>query len=182
MKVWRFYKKPEKDTSDKRYDLYALTNKKEFAKVFQEQRDMSKFIKRCSDEEISTYSELANSNRENVLDMYKLTTRTIYDNGLIGINKVKVVCTEYESQVVKEEGETASEFSLEEYWRGVVHYKAYKKKIQNALRVLQYIQFYKLFNNPITTNIDPTDDDYDVPDVEIDEVGALIKIFGDTFK
>ena len=114
--------------------------------------------------------------------MYKLTTRTIYDNGLIRINKVKVVCTEYESQVVKEEGETASEFSLEEYWRGVIHHKAYKKKIQNALRILQYIQFYKLFNTPITTNIDPTDDDYDAPDVEIDEVGALIKIFGDTFK
>ena len=182
MKIWRFYKVPEKDIKNKSYDLYAITNNKDKAKRFQAERNMKRFIKRVSNEDDDMYAKLANDNLDCVLDDFMMETRDIYPNGLIGHKSVSVLCTNYEVQVAKEEGETASEITLEEFWSHVLNYNAYKKKIRDALRVLEYVKYYKLYTLPFDTYIDPADDDYAAPSISIDEVVALIRVFGDTFK
>ena len=48
MKVYRFYKRPEYDSLYHEYRLYALTNKKEYAKMFRETRNMNIFAEKSS--------------------------------------------------------------------------------------------------------------------------------------
>ena len=179
MKVWRYYKKPEKDSSDKQYDLYAITNKKEHAKKFEKERNMDKFIKRCTDEDRSTFVDLVNDNRALFLSMNKFTTGTVLPNGNIKAIDVELLTTDFEMHTVKDEYESSSIITREEYWLSSFDYRIYKNKLIEALRLLEYISHYKLYLN-VNIPIDPDDDDYSAPDIWIDEVGVFIRIFKDT--
>lgn len=182
MKIWRFYKKPD-DPNDvkKRYDLYALTNNEEFASYFMKTRNMDKFYTRCTKEDRETYARIANDNRNCVLDEYDIITKDVHNNGLIAHSKIPMIMTFYEYQIVNGD-EFQCPVMTEEWWAATVfpHYSQYKKKIQNALRVLEYITHYKIFN--LAFDMDESDDDYSAPDLWVDELGAFVDIFNKTFK
>lgn len=184
MKVWRYYFKPDENDSNKRYDLYAITNDKSLAKQFEKERNMDKFIKRCTNEDRETYADVANDNRASVLNVRSFVTRTVLPNGTIQHTDADILCTDYEYQTIKDGAETASYVTTEDYWwHASKHsYMAFKNKIINALRLLEYVAHYKLYNLSFDVAIDPDDDDYSAPDLWIDEVGVFISTFKDTFK
>lgn len=181
MKIWRYYKKPENENiSKKRYDLYALTNKKEYAKKFESERDMDLFVKRVSKEDSETFTKLGNDNRACLLELHNFMTKTIYENGLIGIKDVDILCTNYEWQTCKDEAEVYSDFSHEEYWYTFPSPAIFKKKYQESLRILEYISNYKFFVGSTKLGID--DNGYEAPDISIDELEGFIVLFGKLFK
>ena len=182
MKVWKFYLIPEKDNQNKRYDLYAITNNKKYAKRFKEERNMDMFIERCTDEDKSDYIKFINDNRHCALIIKELMTRDVYKNGYIGTKKVEVLLTIYEHENCDTENIVID--TMEDgMWNSAIPYRVYKKKLLNSLRLLDYVSNYKLysldFNNMV---IDPEDDDYSAPDIYIDELGLFIRYFGRTFK
>lgn len=63
MKIYRFYIIPEEDNNRRDYELYAVTNHKEYAEEFEATRNMKKFIKRVTSEDKETYIQFANENR-----------------------------------------------------------------------------------------------------------------------
>lgn len=182
MKIWRFYKKPEdKNDVKKRYDLYAITNNKDYALHFMNTRNMDMFYTRCTKEDRETYSKVANDNRDCVLDEYGLITNETNSNGLISHTKIPMIMTFYEYQCSNGD-EFQCEILTEEWWdyRKIPNYSNYKKKIKNALRTLEYISNYKIFSLPFY--LENEDDDYNAPDIMVDELGAFISTFKSTFK
>lgn len=178
MKVWRFYIKPKKDSVDKAYTLYALTNNKEKAKIFMETRNMDRFYTRCTKEDKDVYTVLANENRDCVLDFHSFTTKTKMKNGFYGKENVSILSTEYEHISSTDEYNTGCSFNNEYFWNTAPNPKIFSKQIKNALSKLQYNQSFYIFNN------DPIIDapDYASPDFWIDEYGVFIQTFKDTFK
>jgi len=179
MKIYRFYIIPEEDNNRRDYELYAVTNHKEYAEEFEATRNMKKFIKRVTSEDKETYIQFANENRGSVLTHHKCTTRDAYDNGLIGIKDVEILCTENEYIQFKDQAEATSYCTTEEYWSIAPPYKIYKSKLKAALRKLEYISNYKFYR--LEADIDPSDDDYSAPGISIDELGAFIALFKRTF-
>ena len=182
MKVWRFYIIPEKDSENKRYDLYAITNNKEFAKKFKKERNMDKFIVRCTNESKESYAEFANKNLSCVLDYRAFITKTLTENKKQTSTEVKLLSTFYEQQCCDSSIQPIEAIDPSE-WEAAIPYKIYKKKIEEALRVLEYISHYKIYTQEFANRyIDPNDDDYSAPDIWYDEVGVFIRLFRHTFK
>ena len=182
MKVWRFYLKPDAEIGRKKYDLYALTNHKKFAKKFMKERDMDKFIVRCSKEEREEYVKFANSNLSYLLDMRPYITRTLDDENRYRTKTVDVLSTDYEFQTCDSDS-ILIDILGEGDWYSAPSYVIFKKKIIESLRTLEYISNYKLYASDYTNAvIDPDDDDYSAPNIWIDELGVFLRTFGDTFK
>lgn len=182
MRIWRFYKKPDnQDDVRKRYDLYAITNNKDYATHFMSTRNMNNFYTRCTKEDRETYTKVANDNRNCVLDEFELITRDTDGNGIVTHTKIPMIMTFFEYQCIN-----GDEFSCpvmsEEWWVATVfpHYSNYKKKVIKALRTLEYVSNYKIFN--LAFDMEESDDDYSAPDLWVDELGAFINIFNATFK
>jgi hypothetical protein len=114
------------------------------------------------------------------LDEYSVTTRTERKNGTIGIKDVIIVCTQYEITTVKDASEECAYSADESYWSSAPPYLIYKKKLQAALRRLEYQTCYKFYCSNMA-HIDTDNDDYSAPDLWIDELGAFIKLFKHTF-
>lgn len=182
MKVWRFYIIPEKDNEKRRYDLYAITNNKEFAKKFKKERDMNKFVVRSTNETKESYAEFANNNLSYVLDYRTFITKTITENKKYTTTDVKILSTFYEQQCCDSNIQVMEALDTSE-WRDAIPYKVYKKKIEEALRVLEYVAHYKVYTLEFSGRyVDPNDDDYSAPDIWYDELGLFIKLFRHTFK
>lgn len=185
MKIWRFYKKPsDKNDIKKRYDLYAITNKKEYALYFMKTRNMDMFYTRCTKEDIETYKKIANDNRDCVLDEFSLVTRDVNNNGLIISTRISMIITYYEYQCINGDEYQCDITGDSTWWNDIPDYSSYKKKIIKALRVLEYVSNYKLYAYQYQNNLflEKRDDDYSAPNIWIDELGALISTFKITFK
>ena len=181
MKIWRFYLKPKKNDSNERYNLYAITNNKKYANYFMNTRNMDRFFVKCTKEDKETYSNFANDNRSNVLDEFELVCRHIGNDKLLCHKRIKVVITFYEYQCVNGDEFQCEITSSPDWWIRAGDYKKFNNKLKNALRILEYINSYKIYSMPFGS-LDEEDDDYSAPDIWIDELGALISLFGDTFK
>lgn len=181
MKVWRFwFINNNKDIQKTSYDLYAITNDKEKAKRFQEERDMSKFIKKTSNEDLDVFSTFVNSNRHLLLDYFKLSKPVVNGSGLIISGYIEVLCTEYERQVSTDESILYNNSLVDGiFWEETVPYMIYKKSIINSLRKLEYMSFYKATQHML---LDIVDDDFSSPDISINELNVFISTFKDTFK
>ena len=180
MNVWRFYKKPEKGVSKRKYELYALTNHKEYAEVFMDMRDMDQFIMKCSKEDKETYADFANSHRDNVLELHSLTTKVILENGVISQKEVDVILTLYEYMTCNSDEYMDYSINDSYWWDGIPSYLVYKDDLQKALKNLEYIFHYKTYaENPL---LKEEDDDYSSPNLWMDEVGIFVRVFGHTFK
>ena len=180
MKIWRFYKLPEDKNAKQSYDLYAITNRKEFAKAFMETRDMNKFYLRCTKEDRETYTEYANKNLDHILDYRALVTKDKLKNGFYGKKSITVLCTNFEYQIATNEDSVPGCFLDEMYWT----YEApkptiFNEKIIEALNTLEYNRTFKIYNS---VKLSPEEDDYSAPDYWIDEFMVFITTFKDIFK
>ena len=180
MRVWRFYFKQERADNKNKYDLYAVTNNKKYAKKFMSERNMNLFIVKSSKVTKEEFLKFANDNRGALLDYYELVTKSIDNNHKYTHTKVKVLATEYEWQSCDSDT-VLNDILIDNDWSGAISYKVYKDKIIKSLRVLEYVSSYKLYNYT-STLIDPVDDDYSAPDMWVDELGTFLRIFGSTFK
>lgn len=162
MKIWRFYIKPEENTNKKSYDLYALTNNKEIAKIFMETRNMKRFLVKCTKEESDVYAVLANDSQDNILGFHDLVTKEELKNGFYRRTNITVVCTEYEYLTATNEYQVDATFSNEGYWIDSPSPKLFNEKIQEALTNILYTDIRKIYTN------DPTLDSYASPDFWID--------------
>ena len=109
MRVYEFFRIPDCSENDKkvsieeRYTLYAITNNKEYAERFQQERDMSQFImnvhKHVSKEE---YRDLCNEERSSVLEEHELATVLSKERSSKNLKYVKILMTYWEWQLTKE--------------------------------------------------------------------------------
>ena len=194
MHVWEFYKKPDNEENDKknldieqRYTLYALTNKKEYADRFKEDRDMSKFLiqhhKHISREE---YKELCNSERGSVLELHNFKTVPDGKHTTKSIEYREVLVTYFERQLLDE---PQLLMCSEEFWYRMPFPLIFKDKYVEILNKFQYITLFKLFKEnlpPIYLHMFEKcgflEDDYSGPDFETDDVMVLIDSIIDTLK
>lgn len=180
MKVWRFYYiKKREDNGQNDYQLYAITNKKEYAKEFMKTRNMKKFIHNCSHLEKEEWSEFANDNRGAVLDIYSYETKRELPNGFYGTEPVSVLSTFTECQNCSEEESYDLGIFDEEFFYQIPHYRIFKKSVRDTLKLLQYTAVFDLFagiENP--KEINP--DNLPVPDFKIDEFNLFVKMYKET--
>ena len=179
MKVYRFYKRPEYDSLYHEYRLYALTNKKEYAKMFRETRNMNIFVEKSSKVSKDEWKSIIDDSRGAILTTKSLITKNIED-GIIGTKHVEITLTDYEYECCNDEEFSMTAFLNDHYWANSFGYKMFKSEIVEALRVLEYVRMYKIYNND--PSMDDEDDYYDAPDISIDEFSAFILMHSETFK
>ena len=190
MKVYKFFKIPseyEKDDIDieRKYVLYALTNKKEYADRFKEDRNMKKFICKVhkhvdSDE----YTAICNNDRGAVLELHQLTT--VFDENHTSRNshKKEVLMTYWENQMIIDANIALDDESL---WRSMPYPLIFKQKYKKMLDALQYTNYYKLMTAEylpfdLSQSLAESDDDldYSAPSLMHDELAIFIDLVRDT--
>lgn len=178
MKIWRFYILPENNNIKKSYDLYALTNDKEKAKMFMKTRNMDKFLVKCTKEDSETYANFANENYDHILDFHDMSTKQELGNGFYGRKKVTVLCTNYEYMCSTDEYQVDGCFANEGYWRASVPSKIFNNKIRESLKTIQYTDTRKIYLGEVDED---DDDDFSAPEYYIDELATFTSTFKHTF-
>lgn len=180
MKVWKYYLVPNKDSAKREYELYAFTNKKEYANKFEEDRDMKKFVKAdVIDIDKEDYLDFANSNKDQLLDYYKYETKFVDENNTFDIGVVTVLSTYSEYAGCSREAVEDMLFDVS-LFETIPDYRMFTKDIKKSLRTLEFISMYKIMkNNPI---MDDVDDDFAAPDVVPDEFKIFISLYQYLFK
>ena len=190
MKLYKFFKIPEENEKDdidleRKYVLYAITNDKKMAERFKKDRNMKKFILKVHEDITKEeYMDICNDHeaRSSVLEYHELMT--VFDNKHTKANAVnaKVLMTNWEWQIVKD-----VDVFNEEIWSVMPYPLIFKKKYVEALDILEYISFYKLFTiervpyefiEKINDAIN--EDDYAAPNILNDEVAVFIQNIKDT--
>lgn len=187
MKVYKFFKIPSADDKDekdleRKYTLYAMTNNKEYAERFKEERNMKKFIckihKGVDKEE---YAEMCNTDRGSVLELKSLVT--IFDNHTRkNSEEKKVLMTYFERQMIEEPNTLLDD---ELVWQSMPYPLIFKSKYISALKELQYITYYKIMtceflSNKLAMKLAKIEDDYSAPTIIYDEVALFITLIQDT--
>ena len=186
MRVYEFFKKPnpQEDASrlsiEEKYVLYAITNNTEYAQIFQETRNMKKFIlhthKNIDKEE---YAELCNQHRGAVLELYE-NILTCVDPIRVGKNMIccNVLMTYFEHQIIVD---AVTEMDNEDIWATMPNPAIFSNKIVKALNDLLYISYYKLYAGTFLDEAELeklnqiSDDDYSMPNVTADELHVFMK-------
>lgn len=187
MKVYKFFKIPDKNEKhdidiERKYVLYAITNNKEYAERFKDDRNMKKFIckthKNITKEE---YADMCNEDRSAVLEYRTLIT--IFDNHTRNnIVEKKVLMTYWEAQLLDEPNSALDDDGL---WRSMPYPLIFKSKYRDCLNILQYITFYKLMTAEylpytLAEELSNYGDDYSGPSISYDEVALFINIIRET--
>ena len=178
MKVWILYYigdlekiSIEYDNDDETRDknrIYAVTSNKDLLKEFLSCRNEKVFKIKKIDLLPSEFEELSQSDlRKAVIDRYTLMT----DH-----DSVTMALTDYEYQIASDDFVINSILEDGDYWMHAPQSKIFNKKIQKALNILQYPQSYVL-GNPNSTC-----DEYDAPDISVDELQQFIINFSGTLK
>lgn len=188
MKVYKFFKIPKDIDNDdidleRKYVLYAITNNKDYAKRFKQDRNMEKFIykvhKNITQEE---YAEMCNEERSAVLEYH--TLETIFNKHTrSNIVKKDVLMTYWEKQLLEEPSTLLDD---ERTWLYLPYPLIFKHKYYKMLEAFEYVTYYKL----MTVQYLPfelaeelsnkTTDDYSAPSIMYDEVALFIDIIRDT--
>lgn len=168
--------------------LYAITNKKEYAERFQNDRDMDQFImhvhKHVTKEE---YKDLCNEERSSVLEIHELSTVMSDERISKNIQDVQVLMTYWEWQLTKEPVILMDD---EEWWEDMPFPLIFKDKYIKALEALQYITYYKIMKGPYLSEYllqklfgsTSIEDDYSAPSISYDELSIFINTVLDTLK
>lgn len=185
MKLYRFYKKPDKNNNNEnarhisdKYPLYALTNKKQLALVFKQTRDMTKFVETVTDIHRDEFIDYAGKHRGKVLDNFEFVTRdtneklTSYD-----VTSMKIVCTLAEKQNVDDEVESgmASSYSPYLFEAGV-----FKEKYRDALEVISFLSLYSIYYS--SRDNFQYEDDVEVPNWSYDETEMFVNMYAETMR
>lgn len=171
MKIYRFYQitKNEKN-GENSYELYAITHKKKFAKRFQKERNMESFYTSKSSMSMEEYQEFLKVTNAygHELKIEYLITSDVDSNGMLCTRKVEVLITNYESDICIN-SDPFMEICSAEFWSGLIPYKYFNKSLINALKTLEFHNFYKMFRDMYLPGIG------DPPLVEIDpDTGLFI--------
>lgn len=176
MRLWAFYIK-----DNNKYTLYAITNKKDFLKMFKKQRNMNIFEIKEIEGDKDYLIKFMNDYRGNVIDLYELSTRKD-DSDKEELINIDILMTEHEFTIIKDNAEMASEIICSDsYWSNnhVIDYYVYNNKIIDALKVIDYDDFYNIFVRSYQKKYNESFSDS--PDARIDEVMAFLRIFKETF-
>lgn len=193
MQIWEFFKKPDdrrviNESLEHKYMLYAITNKKSYAKRFMQDRDMDKFIiQKHKDVSKEEYAELANSERQSVLDVHEIMTVPKNKHTGSSIERREVLITYWEWQILEE---PVLLFDDESFWQKMPFPLIFKDKYVENLKNFQYINFYKIFlgcciPEHATQMFERygIDDDYGYSiDIEYDQLSVLMDGIYDTLK
>lgn len=180
------------------YPLYALTNNKQFMKMFIKQRDMSKFILITKDVDKEMGIAFMNTHhspvlQNNLYDYYPKIGRNISKSKKIPIIStfeeeayVKTSCEEMcfliQELPFKNENEHRHRMELRDF---PVPY-ILKREFIEALETLEYINFFKLNIGPTAT--EQNEDSFgwndfpSIPDIIFDEFRIFVYEFGEYFK
>ena len=188
MKIWKYYKVPDKENRDnekKKYDLYAITDKRRYAERFENERNMNMFIKgEVSDLDDSDGLDFLNANQQLVLDVFSYETKAVKElNKQYTIDTVALLTTY--SEYFNCKSEQCEEFMFTEtMFIGVPHYKIFNNKLIKDLKRIEYVNLFKvLVSNPIFINSMSSEDiDYAAPDICADEFGVFLRCYGSLFK
>ena len=180
MKLWKYYKVPDdSDAANKHYDLYAFTNIKKYAMQFEEERDMSKFIKgSVVDIEENEYEDFRDSNQQLDLDLRVYESRMVDEDGKFGIQEVEILSTYDEFLNCSQEYSEELLFT-EQLFVGVPSFKIFKHKLLKNLKKLEYVNMFKCLSS---AHFEDDDVDYSAPDVAADEFAIFVRCYGSLFK
>lgn len=182
MKIWRFYKTPENtkihvDEKDMKqmYPLYAVTQSRKMAKKFKEQRNMNKFIEKCSnvDDEISDQFIMANRSKMILEDYFETVIED--ERGNADPVFIKVVHTENEQEYLTELTDSSQILNM------VSHYiptEIFTDSIREDLVRLKYHEFVNYRNEGIANSPDGVF----MTSFQFDMFRTFMLIYGDTFK
>lgn len=201
MKIWRFYKKPKKDSTKRDYELYAITNNKKMAEEFIATRNMDLFLMKKSKEDKEDWIDFANENRGAVLDYYKLLTSSEdTDEDVITTRQVKTLLTYFEWQNCDTDQMDPPELQPE-FWINMPPYPIFNDELIEALRNLEYLAAQRFYfglygsNNALNDLIsdiqketntsifdyelqdEDEEGDYSAPNIAVDELTLFIHTF-----
>lgn len=188
MKVYKFFKIPDIDEDDdidleRKYILYAITNNKDYAQRFKEDRNMKKFIcKVHTDVDKEEYAEMCNADRGCVLGVYALTT--IFEKTRIRKHAVSkdVLMTYNEKQLIDDAQTIIDDESV---WQTMPYPLIFKPKYISVLKDLQYLTYYTLMTCEhlpyhLAEKLADMTDDYSAPSLIHDEVALFIQMIQNT--
>ena len=188
MKIYEFFKIPEDESEvsrnkplEERYQLYAITNKKELAERFQKDRNMKKFLlhvhKNVTKEE---YIDFCNENRSCVLEIHPLITCMSNVRVRSNMEEREVLMTYFEWQCCQD---CNSILDNEAFWHYMPFPYIFSKEVQETLEFFNYKTYYRLimylYLDDVYRDIiheDSDNDDYSAPDMMMDEVAILMDI------
>lgn len=174
MKLWRFFRVPEniKDYENIRvqdkFPLYAVTNNKKYAELFQKGRKKKSYICQCTKVNKEDGIKYMNKNRSNVIAYKEVETSDQNYTSII----VKVLMTEGEYDIVNEMLESAAIFK-EVGW---VPPEIFHKNIISFLDDVDYNNYYKLITGNLINNVDDYDS-YPEYNPVFDELGSFIYLY-----
>lgn len=192
-KVYRFYSKPNENLVEVNddldiedlYPLYAITDKKEYAKRFMEERDMDKFIMRKSKMEKEEYVTYANMNNGCILNIYNYMH---FPNKYVdGPEDVPILSTWFEKDIVQSHLDDQLSEINEDMDYDFFPFILSKKYIK-ALEKLEFISFWKIYGNKSKWDGLYTEEeenellDYSYPSVTYDELAMFIHINSSVMK
>lgn len=188
MKVYEFFKIPDKDDKDEidlecKYVLYAITNNKEYAKRFKEDRNMDKFIYKVHEGiDKEEYAELCNNERGAVLGFYPLMTVFNDKHTRKNATEKKVLMTYWEKQLTEELNTILDD---EVFWNSMPYPLIFKSKYVTMLNKFQYISYYKIMTcmylpDKLAEKLAKISDDYSSPNFTHDELSLFINAIKDT--
>lgn len=178
-KIWMFYTN-EKSLGYNSWHIYAITNQKELAKQFMEERNMNKFKIKKYEDDHETWKELARECGDAILDIHYLQTKKKTRNNTYSVEQVPILCTMYEYQTVDADF-AQLDITTEGFWQQMPGIDMYTNKLIKSLNVLEYQNFHKLFAPYAALPFNDDDPDYSAPNFDIDEVGILISTFSKLF-
>lgn len=187
MKIYKFYCKSDKLRSGQfgsgKYELYAITNKKELANAFKSTRNM----KDCFRVVVEKYND---DSEWNTL-CHEFPTHVIIKHPLQGYpdktlktqSIVECILTVEEKLTIEDASDSfVSLFSMQ-----LTNPTIFKKEIRKILHKLKYMEFYR-----VLSSMSPQEDhvlemidklypgeSYDYPSINIDEVELFVDAYSD---
>lgn len=162
---------PYDDERYKAKNLYAITSNKKLLKEFLSIRKKDVYKIKKEEALPSEYQDIANEFRECVIDRYTLMTR-----GSDGyeITNIDLALTQFEYTSCEDDNILDVYYLDINWWKNSLPVKCVaNKKLKKALNTLQYEQAQKL--SGITSD---DADDYEGPNVELDQFHCFINMFG----
>lgn len=184
MKLYKFFKKPNKDLSkipnaefsiQQKYPLYAITQDKDLAKAFIKTRNMDLFLYKVDDVSKESIDDIVNAKRNRMIQEYEFNTKVHRHTSEEKDLYIKVVMTESEIDLVMEYGDSGEIMNIIQDW---IPIEIFEDDVYDALQQLLYIkcmQFATGTDGYETTVIDRLD----FP-VRFDLFSIFLYTYGDT--
>lgn len=164
------------------YPLYAITNNKEYAKRFQEERNMDKFILIKKKDDRESCVDFMNRRRLLVLELHEYRYYPHIEDNDPDSNVIKILSTGMEKQRV----DSCTDSVMIDFPIGVsfsTNPFVFKDKYLSALRTLEYDTLYKLSCAELSFHSVPDDEGFpEPPDILFDELQMFLYLYSKYFK